>query len=671
MRRSVFAFLLSMATLQFGYADAAQQNRLIPRQDFFGASVRSSLKISPDGTKLCFTAPLDGTRNIFVTPVTAPNAAKPITHAKGHGISGCAWTQDGSGILYTHDDDGSENNQIHIVEWKNGKDRNVTGMPQAKASIIAQSAKFPGVLLVGLNDRDKHWQDVYRLDLKTGERTLVYRNDRFSNFIADEDLKLRFAFAETADGGTDIERFLPDGSLAPYLKTDGADALSNQSGGLIGMNRAGTVLYAVSMDGRDKAALVARDPVTAQETVLAENPYTDIDTDVMLSPKTGDVQAYAETYSRVRWIAIDKTIARDIAYLDAHTAGGNWRVVSRSADDEIWLLTVLPADEAPYYALYRRAGKHLTKLYSLYPGLTGKKISPARFVAIRARDGLILPSFLYRPDGKGPHPLVLRVHGGPWGQVNSPLYHYDPVPQWLTNRGYAVLEVNFRGSVHLGKAFIDASNGQWGAAMEDDLIDAKNWAVANGITSKETVAIMGLSYGGYAVLAAMTMHPDEFACGIDMFGPSDLASFINRFPPYWGGIRKIFVKRVGDPQTEAGHATLKARSPLTFAADIRRPLLITQGGNDVRVTPAESETMVEAARRNNQPVTYVAYPDEGHMYRRPENNLSFNAIVEAFLAKHLGGAYQPVENDFSGSSVTVPTGAEQIPGLLQALAAKH
>jgi len=292
---------------------------------------------------------------------------------------------------------------------------------------------------------------------------------------------------------------------------------------------------------------------------------------------------------------------------------------------------------------------------------------------LRSRDGKTLVSYLTLPahadadsDGRAdrPVPLVLLVHGGPWARD---AYGYSSYDQWLANRGYAVLSVNFRGSTGFGKDFTNAGDGEWAAKMHDDLIDAVEWAVAEGVTTQDKVAIMGGSYGGYATLVGLTFTPDTFACGVDIVGPANLNTLLSTVPPYWASFYQQLVRRMGDPQTEEGKAWLTERSPLTRVDAIRKPLLIGQGANDPRVKQDESDQIVNAMTAKDIPVTYVLFPDEGHGFARPENNKAFNAVTEGFLAECLGGRAQPIGGDFARSSITVPTGADGVPGLAEAL----
>jgi dipeptidyl aminopeptidase/acylaminoacyl peptidase len=292
---------------------------------------------------------------------------------------------------------------------------------------------------------------------------------------------------------------------------------------------------------------------------------------------------------------------------------------------------------------------------------------------VESRDGLNLVCYLSLPPGSDPDgdgrpseplPMVLYVHGGPWARDQWGL---NPYHQWLANRGYAVLSVNYRGSTGFGKEFINAANGEWAGKMHDDLLDAVGWAIDEKIAIADKVAIAGGSYGGYATLVGLTFTPDVFACGVDIVGPSSLVTLLENVPEYWVPFMPVFKSRLGDVETKAGRAELLKRSPLTRVDQIRRPLLIAQGANDPRVKQLESDQIVAAMTEHEIPVTYVLYPDEGHGFRRPENRKSFNAVAEAFLAEQLGGRFEPVGDDFRGATIQVPTGADEVPGLADAL----
>jgi dipeptidyl aminopeptidase/acylaminoacyl peptidase len=380
---------------------------------------------------------------------------------------------------------------------------------------------------------------------------------------------------------------------------------------------------------------------------------------------------------------LDSDIVGDIAHLQA-VADGDFDVLARTLDDTQWIVAYTIDNGPVHYYLYRRPTKHATFLFTNRQALEGLPLAKMHSAVIPARDGLNLVSYYTLPIGSEanggelvrPRPeagalrarplaTVLLVHGGPWGRDE---WGYDTIHQWLANRGYAVLTVNSRGSTGFGKAFVNAGNLEWGARMQDDLLDAVQWAIDAGIADPQRIAIMGGSYGGYATLAGLTFTPETFACGVDIVGPSNLVTLLETVPPYWEPIIKMFTTRVGDHRTEEGRAFLRSRSPLTYVDNIQRPLLIGQGANDPRVKQAESDQIVQAMQAKQIPVTYVLYPDEGHGFARPENNLSFFAVAEAFLAQHLEERFEPIGEDFANSSIVVPTGQEQIPGLADSLA---
>jgi dipeptidyl aminopeptidase/acylaminoacyl peptidase len=413
---------------------------------------------------------------------------------------------------------------------------------------------------------------------------------------------------------------------------------------------------------------------SGKKTLLAQSARADIGS-ALSNPKTGRIEAYGENYLKNEWIPLGDAVKGDLDFLKSRLKG-EIAVTSRTYADDKWIVAVDPVTAPSAAYLYDRKARSLTKLYVTRPELEGAPLAAMNPVEIKTRDGLTMVSYLTLPPGSDPDgdgrpsravPLVLLVHGGPWGRD---AYGYNGNHQWLANRGYAVLSTNFRSSTGFGKKFISAGDLQWGTTMQDDLLDAADWAVKNGITSSDKVAIMGGSYGGYATLAGLAFTPDKFACGVDIVGPSNLETLLKTIPPYWQAIRAQFYQRMGDPTTPQGLALLKERSPLYKADQIRRPLLIGQGANDPRVNVAESQQIVDALKAKNIPVTYVVFPDEGHGFARPQNNIAFNAVAENFLAKCLGGRAEPIGEALKPSSAQVPHGAEFAPGLKEALALK-
>jgi len=641
---------------------------LISREVLFGNPDKALVRLSPDGSKLAFLAPLEGVLNVWVAPADAPGQAEPITRDRGRGIRHYFWAYTNEHILYLQDKKGDENWRLYSVDLATKEVKDLTPLEGVQARVEQLSERFPEELLVGLNERDPRFHDIYRVNLKTGERKLLVENEGFLGFITDDDFNVRFAMRITPDGGNEILRPTPEGGWAPFAKIPMEDTLTTWP---IGFDKTGKVLYMVDSRGRDTAALVALEIETGELTVLAEDPRADI-SGVLVHPTEKTIQAAASNYERKRWQILDEAIRPDFEYLKG-VADGDFEVLVRTLDDRYWIVAYIVDDGPVRYYRYDREAGQAEFLFTNRKDLEGLPLAKMHPVIIEARDGLKLVSYLTLPvwedpDGDGrptrPLPMVLSVHGGPWARDS---WGYNPEHQWLANRGYAVLSVNFRGSTGFGKAFINAANREWGGKMHDDLIDAVEWAIREGIADPDRVAIMGGSYGGYAALVGLTFTPEAFACGVDIVGPSNLVTLLESIPPYWEPAVELWATRVGDHRTEEGRKFLLERSPITYVGRIRSPLLIGHGANDPRVKQAESDQIVKVMQEKGIPVTYVLYPDEGHGFARPENKLSFNAVTEAFLAECLGGRYEPIGDDFEGSSITVPVGAEYVPGLVEAL----
>ena len=425
----------------------------------------------------------------------------------------------------------------------------------------------------------------------------------------------------------------------------------------------GRFLYLRDSRGRDTAALVALDTETGAMETLASDAKADA-FQTISHPATHRPQAVAFEYQRLTWTVLDESVATDFERL-ADGDRGEFRTISRSLDDRTWIVAYDRADGPQAYYQYDRKSGSLEYLFSNRPELEKTVLAPMHSAVVRSRDQLDIVAYYSLPVGSTrdgadrptePLPAVLWVHGGPWSRDS---WGYDPVHQLMTNRGYATISVNYRGSMGFGKAFVNAANGEWAGRMHDDLIDVVEWAVEQGIADRDRIAIMGGSYGGYATLVGLTFTPDVFACGVDLVGPSNLNTLLDSVPPYWRPMLGMLRTRVGDNSTPEGRRFLAERSPLSRADRIVRPLLIGQGANDPRVKQAESDQIVAAMTERGIPVTYLLYPDEGHGFARPENNLSFMAVAEAFLARCLGGRHEPVGDDFEGSSIQVKAGAEE------------
>lgn len=641
---------------------------LIPRKLLFGNPDRAAVMLSPDGKYLSYLSSVNGVLNVFVGTANNPTTAKPVTHDTGRGVRFYIWAYTSSHILYIQDKNGDENWHVYSVDVNTQQETDLTPIDGIQAQVQQISPEHPNELLIGLNDRVPQLHDIYRVNLRTGERTLVIQNDEgFVGYASDSQFRVRLAMQMLPNGTMNIlKRSGDQWELMAEVKHEDSMLTSPA-----GFDKTGNILYMTDSRGRNTSALYSVNLQTGEQNLIAEDPQADLD-GIILHPTEHTVQGVAFNYDRRRWQLIDPALKADFDYL-ATVADGDININSRTLDDQNWIV-VYTMDNGPvrYYA-YERNNKQATFLFTNRPALEGQPLSKMYPAVIEARDGLKLVSYYTLPFGSDtqtpgrpdkPLPTVLVVHGGPWHRDS---WGYDSFHQWLANRGYAVLSVNFRGSTGFGKDFINAADLQWGRAMHDDLLDAVDWAEREGIAAQGQVAIMGGSYGGYATLAGLTMTPERFVCGVDIVGPSNLITLIESVPPYWEPMIALFRTRMGDNTTEEGLALLKERSPLTYVDNIRRPLLILQGANDPRVKQAESDQIVNAMQSKNIPVIYALYPDEGHGFARPENNLSFTAIAEAFLAAHLEGDYQPIGDDFAGSSITIPAGIEGIPGAAELL----
>ncbi|MBC2707349.1 MAG: S9 family peptidase [ANME-2 cluster archaeon] len=641
---------------------------LIPREVFFSNPDKIKPCLSPDGTQISYLAPVDGVMNVWVGPADDPDSAEPVTNDTYRGISSYFWAYTNEHILYTQDQAGEENWRVYSVTLETGETTDLTPFEGVQARIQAVSHKFPEEILIALNDRDPALHDIHRLNITTGERRLVMENEDFVEFTTDDNYNVRFAVRLTSDGGGEIFQATREGGWEPFMEIAMEDLLTT---GIVGFDKTGTVFYMVDSRNRNTAAFFAMDLGTGEQTLIAEDPRADT-SDFMIHPTEKIVQAVSFTYERKHWQIIDESIDGDLAYLKT-VANGDVEVVSRTLNDDYWMVTYEVDDGPVQYYYDDREEKSTEFLFTQRMALESLSLAKMHFVVIESRDGLDLVNYYMLPVGSDsdfdgrpdePLPMVLLVHGGPWARVS---WGYDSWQQWLANRGYVVFTTNFRGSTGYGKEFINAGNLEWGGKMHDDLIDAVNWTVQEGIADPDRVAIMGGSYGGHATLWGMTNTPDTFACGVNIVGISNLTLFFETIPPYWQPVIELYATRMGDARTEEGRAFLAERSPLTYVDLIEKPLLIGHGANDPRVQQAESDQIVHAMQDANIPVTYLLYTDEGHGFARPENWLSFFAVTEVFLAEHLGGRYEPIGDDFEGSSVTVPVGAEEVPGLADAL----
>ncbi|MCK6477660.1 MAG: S9 family peptidase [Phycisphaerales bacterium] len=653
---------------------AAPDTQLIPRAVLFGNPERGGAQLSPDGRQIAFVAPVNGVLNVWVGPTSDFTKATPVTHDTKRGIRQFFWS-------YTN-----ENWRVYSVEVKTAKATDLTPfdsipgpdgkpimLPSGKplrpaAQITAVSESDPDHIILGLNNRNPQFHDLYKCNIRTGELTRVYENNQWASIVVDDHYKMRLATRFLPDGGMEYVQFTDGDKTQPFEKVGMEDSLTTA---FSGFDKAGTTLYYTDSRGRDTGAFFARDMTTGKNTLLAEDPRCDAG-GVLADPRTGKVQAVSFNYLRNEWVVLDPSLQPDFDYLKT-VRKGEFVVASRTADDKRWIVAYTLDNGPVSVYLYDRRGDgqpgSATFLYTNRPALEKLPLARMHPLEIKSRDGLNLVSYLTLPVGTDkdedarpdrPLPMVLFVHGGPWARD---AWGYNPYAQWLSNRGYAVLQVNFRGSTGFGKKFLNAGNLEWAGKMHNDLLDAVKWSVDQKVADKSKVAIMGGSYGGYATLVGLTFTPDEFACGVDIVGPSNIVTLLNTIPPHWQPMVELFKKRVGDHSTEEGRAFLEARSPLSKVDQITKPLLIGQGANDPRVKQSESDQIVSAMEQRQIPVTYVLFPDEGHGFARPENSTAFNAIAEGFLSKHLGGRFEPAGDSIEKSTAQIKAGREHLPVL--------
>jgi dipeptidyl aminopeptidase/acylaminoacyl peptidase len=617
-----------------GASDDLRQLELIPRDVLFGNPERTAPRISPDGSMVAYLAPHDGILAVWVQS-TGGSDARVVASDPKRPISNAFWAPDGSRVLYLQDTGGDENYHLFGVSSSGGDVVDLTPFPGARATVCAIEYDRPDAILVTLNERDKRLFDVHRLDIASGKLTFDTENPgNVSSWTADADLAVRAAIVANGDASyAIIVRDTLDSPWRTLITTSADDGMPNP----VAFTGDGTGLYVITALGANAARLMRYDLAAGTAAVVIEDPDYDV-ADVAVSAQTNDVIAVAISRDRLEWHIADEDYRADFAALRAANPG-DFRITSSDRADTAWIAGFEQDDASPSFWAYDRRTKTATKLFDTRPALATYQLASMLPVRYAARDGLTIHGYLTLPrDAAQPAPMVLFVHGGPWARDT---WGFRSYPQWLANRGYAVLQVNFRGSTGYGKTFLNAGDLQWAGTMHTDLLDAKRWAVERGYADPARVAIMGGSYGGYATLAALTLAPDAFAAGIDIVGPSNLNTLLASIPAYWATLRAEFTRRMGEDPT-----FLYEQSPLFKADRIRVPLLIGQGANDPRVNIRESDQIVAAMRQNGLPVTYVVFEDEGHGFARPDNNNRFNAAVEAFLATHLGGrAEAPSPNE--------------------------
>ena len=605
---------------------------LIPLGHFFDNPERALARLSPDGTRISWLAPRDGVLNVWVRDATGGEAV-PVTDDRDRGVRSYLWSRDSSRILYLQDAGGDENHHVLAVGASGaGRARDLTPFPGVRAGLVAAPRVTPRHVIVSMNLRDRSLFDAYRLTLATGRLELIGRNPgNILGWQADREGSLRAAFAQTPAG--DYELLVRDAEedelrvVAQFANEDGGQPYA--------FTPDGSRLWVGSARGSDLVRLVELDPADGSEREIARDYEVDLG-GPGVSDLTGELRGAVYLRDRVVMHAFDERFARDWEAVRA-LHHGDPRITGQDAAETMWIVSFDDDRDPGATFLYDRRSGESELLFRSRPWLDPETLAPMAPVRIASRDGLTLHSYLTLPLGVEPKglPAVLVVHGGPWARD---AWGYDPQAQMLANRGYAVLQVNYRGSTGFGKSFTHAAEREFAGKMHDDLIDAVEWLVSEGIADRGRIGIYGGSYGGYAALVGASFTPGVFAAAVSMVGPSSLVTLVRSFPPYWRPLlASTWFRYVGDPDDPEQLADLEARSPLNRVDDITAPLLVIQGANDPRVTKAESDQIVEALRARGVAVGYLVKDDEGHGFVKPENRMEAYAAIERFFAEHLGG----------------------------------
>ncbi|MCY3817787.1 MAG: S9 family peptidase [Gammaproteobacteria bacterium] len=619
---------------------------LIDRDIFFGDPQVSGAQLSPDGKWISFRKPYLGVMNVWVKAVEAPfDSARPLTADTRRPLGPHFWTEDSRYVLFVQDEGGTEDYHVFAVDPAADAEestgvapaRDVTPMEGIRAVIYAVPEATPAQIIVGLNDRDPALHDVYRLDIDTGARELLIENDaNVSQWVTDLAGVVRLAMRQRPDGGTDII-VVEDGALGRVLYECGWEETCAASR----FHKDGKRVYVRSNKGVDLIGLLLVDVATGRAELVHSDPETEVDlAGTWFSDETEELVATTYVGDRVRIYPRTKRLKRELGWLRERLPDGEISYQSAAEDGSLLIISVASDVNPGTVYLHHRDDRTLEKLYDSRPELPGDQLAKMRPIRYKARDGREIPGYLVTPKGIAAEklPTVIVPHGGPWGRD---FWGYDSVAQFLANRGYAVMMPNFRGSAGYGKRFLNAGNGEWGTGiMQHDITDGVRHLIDEGISDPHQVAIMGGSYGGYATLAGVTFTPHLYTAGVSIVGPSNIITLLNSIPPYWGPIKQVFMRRVGDPDDAEDRARLTSQSPFFHAENIEAPLLIIQGANDPRVKEAESEQIVVALRDLKRPVRYLLAPDEGHGFRGRENRLAMFAEIERFLAEHLDGRLQ-------------------------------
>ncbi len=619
---------------------------LLDRELFFDDPEMDSATISPDGEKIAFRQKFQGVMNIWVKDQGESfEEARPLTDDE-HPIRMFFWSRDSENILYVQDMHGDENFNLYAVDPE-GEAAEDADVPESRAltdyegvqtRVIARPQEKPEHVVVAVNNRDPALHDVYKIHVQSGERELIFKNDHnITGWTVDEYGRVRFASRETPDGGTEILK-LEQGELEQVYRVD-----FGESARIVHLPRDNDRVYLATNKGEDVdlSRLVLLDPKTSQEELVEKDPEGEVDFGgAIFSRVTDELIATYYAGDKERVYFHDDEFQKDYENIRTMLPEGEINFRSRTQDEDMWVISVSRDIDPGSVYLYDRDSGEADLLYRSRPDLPIQYLARMEPIRYEARDGQEIPAYLTLPRGVEPEDLALVVmpHGGPWVRD---YWGYDPQAQFLANRGYAVLQPNYRGSSGFGKDFLNAGNKEWGTGyMQHDITDGVKHLIEEGVVDPDQVGIYGASYGGYAALAGLAFTPELYSAGVSLVGPSNIITLIESVPEYWKPVLKSFKLRVGDPDDPEDRQRLKEQSPLFSAENIQTPLLVAQGANDPRVPKRESDQIVAALRDQGQVVQYLVAPDEGHGFARRENRLAFFVELERFLASFLGGRGQ-------------------------------
>ena len=628
IKQILLSFVLLFSAQVFAQQTTGDEIPLIPMEDFFRNPEKRSFQISPDGKHLAFMQPWQNRMNVHIQKIGEEEAVR-VTHATERDIAGYFW-KGNDRIVYVQDTKGDENFRLFAVDKNDENQKDLTPFDSVRAGIVDDLKEVPGEMLIQLNKRNARIFDVYRIDITTGEMKLIAENPgNITGWVTDHDGKLRIALTTDGVNAGILYRDTEEDQFEEKISTNFRETLYP-----VFFTFDNKDVYMISNLGRDKAAIVKYDIKNNKELELIyEHPEVDVSS-LYYSEKRKVLVGVGFTTWKREYEIFDEASKEIYDDLQNKLPGIEVVVTSENKEEDKLLVRTYSDRSLGAYYLYDVNDKKLTHIIDVGSWLNEDFMAEMKPITYKSRDGLTINGYLTLPLGVEAKnlPVVVHPHGGPWARDG---WGFNPIVQFLANRGYAVLQMNFRGSTGYGKEFWETSFKKWGKEMQDDITDGVQWLIDEDIADKDRIGIFGGSYGGYATLAGLTFTPDLYACGVDYVGVSSIFSWMNAIPPYWEPYREMIYEMVGHPQADS--LLLYDASPLFHADKIKAPLFIAQGANDPRVPQAESDQMVEVLKQRGIDVPYMVKEDEGHGFRNEENRFDFYGAMEQFFFKHLGG----------------------------------